>query len=322
VGAILCFHSVTTPARPGEGSAHVPVETFKSYVRFARRFGRLVPLSEIVHRRAAGRSTAGLVALTLDDAYAALHAELRDFLAREQVPVTVFVVAGAARTGEAYWWDRVDDLFPRVAAPRWRAFEDACGVPEAYRRGQPPEDGPLRPLRQWILASAAGRWPARLEPVLAALEDEVGHRTAQRSMTFAQVAELAACAEVEIGVHTLSHPVLPLLADGELAREVAGCFEALRARLGAVVPVLAIPYGLYDERTLRIARAAGMSASLTLGGCLSRRPRRDGAVPRHCLGRGDTLARLGLRVTGVPDLVHRWAGRPAPLYPALPSATT
>jgi peptidoglycan/xylan/chitin deacetylase (PgdA/CDA1 family) len=322
VGAVLCFHSVTTPALPGEGSAHVRLEDFKAYVRFARRVGQLVPLSELVRRHEAGRNTAGLVALTLDDAYAALHSELRAFLARERVPVAVFVVTDAAASGAAYWWDRIDDLFPRVRPERWRAFEEACGLPEEYRRGQPPEFGPLRPLRQWLLASCAGRWPSRLEPALAALEEETGHHTAQRSMTFAQIEELAALPEVEIGVHTVSHPVLPLLPDEELSREVSACFAALRERLRAPLPVLAIPYGLYDARTLRVARAAGMSASLTLGGCLGRRGGDDRGVPRHCVGRGDTPAKLGLRLLGVPDLVRRYAGRRTPRYPDLPSATT
>ena len=49
-GAILCFHSITTPALAAEGSAHVPADAFKSFVRIARRLGELVPLSELVRR--------------------------------------------------------------------------------------------------------------------------------------------------------------------------------------------------------------------------------------------------------------------------------
>jgi hypothetical protein len=122
MGAILCFHSVTTPRLPAEGTAHVPLPAFKSYVRLGRGLGEFVPLGELIRRHQQGRSTSGLFAVTLDDAYAALRAEFKDFISREAVPVAIFVVTQAAATGTAYWWDRVDDLFPRVAPERWRAF--------------------------------------------------------------------------------------------------------------------------------------------------------------------------------------------------------
>src|SRR5688500_18709512 len=165
-GAILCFHSVTTPALPAAGTSHVSVQAFTSFIGVASRLGEIVPLSELVRRYTEGRSTSGLIAVTFDDAYAALLTELKDVIARQTIPIAVFVVTGAAARGAKYWWDRTDDLFPRSTPERWRAFETECGVPDAYRHGQPREHGPLRPLRQWLLARFAGRWPDHLEPAL------------------------------------------------------------------------------------------------------------------------------------------------------------
>ena len=322
-GAVLCFHSVTTPALPAQGAAHVPVETFTSLVSAARLFGEIVPLSDLVRRHQEGRNTSGMIAVTFDDAYAALRTDLSDVIAREAIPITVFVVAGAAATGATYWWDRVDDLFPRVAADRWRSFETACGLTDEYRRGQPREYGPLRPLRQWLLATYAGCWPAHLAPALDELEQEVGRRTLHRSMTFEELSEFAALPWVEIGVHTISHPVLPLLPDHLLAHEIAGGYDALRERCAAgVVPILAVPFGLYDERTLRTARAAGMIASLTLGGVAFKDATPRDTIPRFCLDTSYTSARLGMRLLGVRDLVRSWSRSANAPYPELPSPTT
>jgi peptidoglycan/xylan/chitin deacetylase (PgdA/CDA1 family) len=322
-GAVLCFHSVTTPALPAEGSAHVPVETFTSLVSAARLFGEIVPLSELVRRHREGRNTSGMIAVTFDDAYAALRTELSDVIARQQIPVTVFVVADAAATGARYWWDRVDDLFPRVAADRWRSFEAACGLTDEYREGQPREYGPLRPLRQWLLATHAGRWPAHLDTALDVLEQETGRRTLHRSMTFEELSEFAAQPWVELGVHTVSHPVLPLLPDHELAHEIAASHDALRERFSAgVVPILAVPFGLYDERTIRMSRAAGMVASLTLGGVTFNVGTAKDTIPRFCVATADTSVRLGIRLLGVRDLMRSWSrSRPA-AYPDLPSPTS
>jgi peptidoglycan/xylan/chitin deacetylase (PgdA/CDA1 family) len=298
------------------------VDALKSYVGVARRFGEIVLLSELVRRHVLGRSTAGLVALTFDDAYVALRTEALQFLAAESIPIAIFIVTKAAATGAAYWWDRIDDVYPHVEPGRWREFERACGVPEDYRQKQPRGFGPLRPLRQWLLAAYAGRWPAHLEEALAALEEGAAVRTHHRSMTFDEVAELAVLTPVEVGVHTLSHPVLPLLSVDALKKEIAGSYAVLRERFASPLPILSIPFGLYDRRTLRAAASFGMIGSLTLGGTLLDTRRQDQALSRLCLNRGDSAARLGLRLLGVPDLIRRCLGRPVDVYPALPSAAT
>jgi peptidoglycan/xylan/chitin deacetylase (PgdA/CDA1 family) len=321
-GAILCFHSITTPDAPAEGTAHVSLAAFQSTIGLARRLGEIVPLSALVRRHEQGRSTAGMVAVTFDDAYAALLSGLKEFVSREGIPISVFVVTQAAQAGATYWWDRIDDLFPRVAAARWRAFEAACGLPEEYRQRQPAALGPLRPLRQWVLAAYAGRWPSHLEPALLSLEYESGLRTRHRSMTFAEIAELAALPSVEVGVHTVTHPVLPLLSDPDLTQEIAAGYAELRSRLASVLPILAVPFGLYDERTLRAARAAGLTACLSVAGANLDGEAHRYVLPRYCVTRHDTPARLALCLVGLPDRVRRWRGRPLAPYPALPSPTS
>jgi peptidoglycan/xylan/chitin deacetylase (PgdA/CDA1 family) len=322
-GAILCFHSITTPAMPAAGSAHLPLAQVTGCLRIARRMGEIVPLENLLQRHRQGRSTAGLIAVTFDDAYASLGLEFKQFIEREAVHVTVFVVTGAAARGEAFWWDRLDDLFPRVEKLRWRNLETRCGLPEEYRRLQPKEHGPLRPLRQWILTTSAGRCSATLDGALSALEEETCSRTHHRAMTFAELDELTTTGLVGVGVHTVSHPVLPLLGDAEIRSEIKTADRTLRERFGTAVPVLAVPYGLYDRRTLRIAAEAGMAASLTLDSCtLGRRALPDGALPRFCATTTDRPWRMGLRLVEPRSLFTGFRNTPPIGYPDLPSAAT
>ncbi|HEY3280068.1 MAG TPA: polysaccharide deacetylase family protein [Gemmatimonadales bacterium] len=321
-GAILCLHGVASPALPAQSVVHLPVPELEALLAAVRRMGQLVPLRDLVQRHIAGRSTAGLIAVTADDAYASLLVEAAELVRREAIPVTVFAVTQAAALGAQYWWDRIDDLFGRVPRERWRAFEDACGLPAAYRTGQPARFGPLRPLRQWLLAAHTGRWPQALEPLLQDLEVDAGTRTAQRSMTFEELARFAALPSVEVGVHTVSHPVLPLVPDAELDREITVAYETLREHLANVVPILAVPFGLFDHRTVMAARRAGMWTSLTLGGVTLGRHDIPDHLPRFCLSRDERPTKLQVRLTGLLD-PGRWPWRRAgPPYPTLPSATT
>lgn len=311
---ILAYHSVTSADLPSASAMNVPEGELVSAIETIRRVAEIVPLRTVVERHRAGRSTRGLVALTFDDAYAALPSVMGHYFARAAVPITVFVTTAATDSGATFWWDRIDDLFPRVSADRWRAFEDVVGVPSAYRAGQPAEFGPLRPLRQWVLAEYRGRWPRHLEEPLSALEREYGVTTRHRAMTWAELAAFTASGLVDVGVHTVSHPVLPLLDDTELEFEITECHKSILSRVPAAVPVLAIPFGLYDERTVRLARNMGMSASLTLANRSLRGVGIDEALPRLSMGRGLRRWKFLMRL-----LVPR---RPPTRYPALPSATT
>ena len=320
-GSILCFHSLADGPLDA-GSPHVSAATLRMAVDAARAAGEIVPLRELLARHAAGRSTHGLSALTFDDAYAALLSPDATFLQREHIPFTVFVTTNASREGRVFWWDRVDELFPRTSFERWRSLERACGVPDSFRDGQPVDFGPLRPLRQWMLHAYRGRTPSHVNDALTELERELGVRTAQRAMTFQELESLARHPTVDVGVHTCSHPVLPLLADDELAAEITFCHQSLRERFQRVVPVLAVPFGLFDSRSTRIARAAGMSASLTLASRTLQRSRGEDWLPRFCVCAGETPVKLLLRLSGVMERWHSWRDGPPPPYPALPSATS
>jgi peptidoglycan/xylan/chitin deacetylase (PgdA/CDA1 family) len=290
----------------------VPVEELIGAIEFVRRFARIVPLSELLERHRAGKSTEGLISLTFDDGYAALPALIGSYVSRVNVPISVFITTRASDQAARFWWDRIDDCFPRISPERWRAFENAVGVPDAYRTGQPAEYGPLRPLRQWIMAQYLGRWPQHLESALSDLEH--GTTSAQRAMSWDEIAAFGANGLVEYGVHTLTHPVLPLLSDKDFADEVGGAHRELLAHVPNALPVLAIPFGLYDSRTIDLARRAGMQTSLTLDNRTMRGIPASAAPPRVSMRSGLKKWKLFLRLT-VPR-------KPPSGYPALPSATT
>jgi peptidoglycan/xylan/chitin deacetylase (PgdA/CDA1 family) len=321
-GAVFCFHGIDADATPSRSSMHVPLGLLEAIVDTIQGLGAIVPLRDLVNRHIAGRSTRGMLAVTADDAYASwLAAE--PLLKRHGMPLTIFAVSDALDTGRRFWWDRLDDAASRAHPERWRRFEDECELPVAYRRGQPAAEGPVRPLRQWVLAKHAGRWPKALEEPLTRLENELGPHTCQRAMTEMELAGFLGRTGADVGVHTVSHAALPFLPDQEVVTEIRQCYEALRERFRDTLPYLAVPFGLFDARTLRLAADAGMTVSLTLPGCPLDRPFSAGVgMPRLCVVRQHTPGKLTLKASEVAWLLNRVWGQVATPYPVLPSATT
>ena len=83
-------------------------------------------------------------------------------------------------------------------------------------------------------------------------------------MTEDQLRQLPAW-DITVGSHSLTHARLPDLDAAALSRELGDSRARLADILGQSVDLLAYPYGLYDERVIRHARAAGY-----LGACSTR----------------------------------------------------
>ena len=176
-------------------------------------------------------------------------------------------------------------------------------------------------MRTRVLARFAGRWPR----ALATKSD-----TLWRSLDFQELSALGKDDHIDFGVHTLSHPALPLLSYPEQVSEIRNNFQLLRSRLPRVQQVVAYPYGLYDDTTVRAAIDAGMVAGLTMEGRATadqpdtmRAPRIGGADVRtpHSLAR-----RLNRALR--PALILRNRGRHPrmpdehpPMRPGLPNVT-
>lgn len=320
-GSILCFHSLAHAGSSPAGLVTLERPHFEGLLAALQEIVTFVPLQELVHRHLNGRSIKGLCAITFDDAYATVSLAL-PFLQAHELPATLFVTGEGASRGARFWWDRIEHLQSVVSAERWRAFEDLVGLPEEYRRGQPVTLGPLRPFRQWLLSTHRGRIPDHLERALASLEAEAGTATSQRSMTFAELGKLANSDLFDVGVHTVSHPVLPLLTEQEQWKEITACHDLLRDRLPRTQPILAIPFGLFDRSTLQVAKRAGMLAVLTLANRTLRSYGPGDPLPRFCLTRFEKPWKLLMRVNGVAERALWWRDDVRIRYPALPSPTS
>ena len=321
-GIVLCLHGIWALDEPSAGAANISIARLHEVLDHLTRLTRVVPLTDLLHRIERGRSTFGLSAITFDDAYLSVRDLALPLLERYRAPACVFAVSKAAETGARYWWDRIEDLHPKAPPERWRRLEDDAGLPQAYRAGQPGDLGPLRPLRQWILAEHRGRLPSALADELTRLEDETGWRSAQRSMTMDELRKLSGHELISMGVHTHTHAALALLPDDEVRQEIDACYRRLRDAEIPVLPILAAPFGLVDSRTARVAARSGMRSTLLVSARSLWGTVAPSALPRLMISEPRTGWRLLLNLTGAADAGRTLLGRRSPLAPPLPSPTT
>ena len=102
-------------------------------------------------------------------------------------------------------------------------------------------------------------------------------------MTEDELRELASGNLVEIGAHTLTHPVLSSLPPDQQEHEIAGSKQRLEALIGKSITSFAYPYGKkihYTRQTMRTVEANGFACACSNFGGLVTRTSNRFALPR------------------------------------------
>lgn len=247
----------------GIGGADMPLREFSTLMRWLGAHTRVVPLSEMVDAVAAGRPCADAleVALTFDDGLASQYRLAYPVLRELGLSATIFVCPELI--DQRRW------LWNHEARARWSRLDCAARAEASRQLGAPAADA--AGVVAWMKTLAAGaRMQAsdQLRDLTRDFRPTVEEMAAYDMMTWEQVMAMdARC--ITIGSHTLSHPILPLLDDAALERELADSRLQLEHRLGREIPLFCYPNGSTDARVRACASRHYRAAVSTEEACLS-----------------------------------------------------
>lgn len=255
---ILMYHRVLAepdPMLPDEPDA----VRFAAQMDLLARNFNVLPLSEAVERLQKSSLPPRAVCITFDDGYANNLTVAAPILAARKLPATVFVATGFLDGG--------------------RMFNDT--VTEAVRRA--PQELDLRSIglgscRLEDLAArrrAVGELLGRLKYLSPEERRQQADRVAQivgaelprdLMMTESQVRELVRHG-IEVGAHTVNHPILTRVDDSTARREMAENKSRLEDITEAPVRLFAYPNGRpgrdYSSTHVRLARETGFAAAVS-----------------------------------------------------------
>jgi peptidoglycan/xylan/chitin deacetylase (PgdA/CDA1 family) len=264
----------------------------------------IVSLDE-ASRRLQERASGRFACLTFDDGYRDNLDLLLPILREREACATVYVTSGFIDGTTALWWHVVEAVLQlhspfalvlggtehdwRSDTPQLRqvAYRESC----ALLRGASQAD------RERCLDGIAQRY--RVDPK---------QLTADQMMNWDMLRQLAESGLVDIGAHTVNHPVLSGLPREVVRRELADSRSRIQEMIGRPVVHFAYPYGTaetVDGTAMEVARElAFTSAALAYGGPLTDRFRSD-RLPRIALGLFDDMTDLRIRLSGAGPALRR-----------------
>ena len=257
--SILIYHrALHTPDPILHGE--IDAATFEQLMTLLRDEFNVLPLGEACARLTRGALPARAACITFDDGYADNEQIALPILKRLGLPATFFVSTGFS-SGGIMFNDAVIEAVRRAPAGSHDLSSLSLGIhsldDSASRRAA--IDALLgqikyRPIEERI---------ALAQQVAGAMQSTL---PATLMMRPAQINRLHD-AGMEIGGHTVNHPILTLLDDRQARAEIVGGKHRLEEITGAPVTLFAYPNGKpgrdYGPRDVELVRQAGFVAAVS-----------------------------------------------------------
>ena len=271
---VLIFHRVLPepdPLFPGE----VDAARFDELLGWVKSWFNVLPLDEAARRLQEGSLPARATVLTFDDGYADNHDVALPLLQKHGLPCSFFVATGFLDGGRM-WNDTLIEAVRRSALPQL----DLRGLADVRGEDLGVQTLGDTPGRRTTLGRLIGRVKYLPPEPRQACVDAIAARAevvlpGDLMMTGAQVQALHR-AGMQIGAHTVSHPILATLDASQAADEISRSRDRLEALLGEKVGLFAYPNGkpgtdYLPEVHPQLVRELGFDAAVSTAWGASRR---------------------------------------------------
>jgi peptidoglycan/xylan/chitin deacetylase (PgdA/CDA1 family) len=304
--AVLMYHRVReTDVDPWRTC--VSPSRFHEQVAYLSRRYTVMSLASLADALAHGNLPRRALVLTFDDGYTDNLHTAKPILEQLGAPATFFVTTGALDGAREFWWDELARVFlepgrlPRTftvdvgdGLDGWNLGDQADYGPDAcrrhrdwnvYRRENPtPRHALLRALYQHLYRLPSATKRSVLDRVFAWAGLAPEPRPSHRALSPDELLEVERGGLVDVGAHSVTHPVLTALGRDEQREEMARSKAVLESVLGHAVTSFAYPHGAHDDATVELAREAGFTTAVTVKGFKVDRRTDPLRVPRMDVG--------------------------------------
>lgn len=256
---ILNYHRVLQSADPLLES-EPDIQTFHWQMELLSDCFNVIPLPEAVERLASDCIPPRAVCISFDDGYRSVHDFALPILKKFNLPATVFVTSGYV-DGGVMWNDQIISAIQLLSSRQLDLRELGLGLHSLESTSD----------RQAAMNNITNKSkylpPAARDDLSKKLRSLTADCPAHSLMLDRKMIANLVDQGIEIGAHTITHPILTRLDDETARREIADCKEHLESITGCRARLFAYPNGKFgvdfDHRHARMAQEAGFMAAFT-----------------------------------------------------------
>ncbi|MDB5988652.1 MAG: polysaccharide deacetylase [Herbaspirillum sp.] len=256
---ILTYHRILD-AHDSSLMSKMDIDTFRWQMKLLADCFNVLPLHEALHMLRQKRIPPRAVCITFDDGYRSTYDLALPILKQFGLPAAVFTTT-AHMDGGNMWNDRIIEavrLLPNGPLDLREVGLDLHPIVDARNRME--IAAKLNEYAKYLL-------PSERTNVIDTLEKLAGEAVAPNLMLNREMIASLSQNGMEIGGHTVTHPILSKLDDDSALSEILENKQVLERIIGKSLRLFAYPNGKvgvdYDERHVRMVEQAGYTAAFT-----------------------------------------------------------
>jgi peptidoglycan/xylan/chitin deacetylase (PgdA/CDA1 family) len=258
---ILTYHRFSNSGDDQTTSARA----FSDQLRYLTSHYQLVALSSLATYLSRGVTLpSGIASIVIDDGYRDAYEIAFPILRQYRIPATLFVVTGFVDRMTWLWTDKLRFLLTRTKLQRLdttinnRSLHVELGEIDSRLRAAGAINAMLKQMPDGSKDKVIMQIAASVNVDLPDVPP-----TEYGPITWDQARELD-ISGVEIGSHTVTHPILTRVGDERLRLEVFDSRSRIEAMLDREVDLFCYPNGNYDERVALAVSDAGYKCAVTV----------------------------------------------------------
>jgi peptidoglycan/xylan/chitin deacetylase (PgdA/CDA1 family) len=279
---ILLYHRVAE-VDSDPWSLSVTPQNLTEHLEVIRKRAIPVPLKQLTKALQNGKRVPRSIVITFDDGYANNFHIVKPLLERYDIPATVFVTSGYMGKSEEFWWDELDQILlqPRRLPEElhlhikgsihsWTLGAAVEYSEEDYRRdaGRPAQEAETGSrlflyysVWQQLQTLPNEQRREALAEIMAWANVKPVARPTHRPLTSEEVCMLEQGGLIEVGAHTVTHPLLATYSLSFQRDEIRTGKRDLEDLLGHPVTSFSYPHGSYTAETVGLVREAGFNCA-------------------------------------------------------------
>lgn len=273
------FGDIIAPGKPGAGRVCVlnyhrilsgpdpfldsepDAAAFDWQMQVLKQCFNVLPLHQAVEMLGTERMPPRAVAISFDDGYRSIHDLALPILIKYDLPATVFVTTGHMVDDGSMWNDMILEAMRRLPSTPLDLRSLGLEVYPMSTAAQRKHNASLLTERcKYMTPPDRTRFTDHLQNL-------AGTSLRQDLMLTADMLRTLTRNRVEIGGHTVNHPILARLEDEVARREIAENKHHLEQLIGQPLRLFAYPNGKrptdYDQRHVAMVAEAGYAAAFT-----------------------------------------------------------
>lgn len=223
-------------------------------------------LQELIHRN---KPLKNACMLSVDDGWLSTYKVIYPVMKKHNVPFTIFVSPQVMKTGMSFWYYKLrfcnEDEIKQILIRRKYFSEEVKKYPAELILKEIAIDAVYDVLDEYLITHSEIEIPRGF-------------------MNTEEVLELHRSGLVEVGAHTMIHPILKFEKDDVAHKEIVQSVEELSDILNKQVSSFAYPNGIegvdYGEREIEFAKTAGIDMAFSVNPGLINEKTNPLSIPR------------------------------------------